>query len=657
MGMIISRIVLDLHAGYEQASISIKAGDTGRSVSVRLTENGVPFIPKNGYFAVITVKKPDGTYIYNDCTIYSDGRIEFTVTSQFAAAEGICNCELRIYNSEGELVISPRFTAVVYAPVLSDSAVESSSEFTALTQRLIQADEALNEANEAANTANEAAAEAFAAAEGVIYLYDNDSYEVKMQKIGDYFTKITNDEKALLIYVSKDGYNVHTCILTTPSLYLPGHVFSLSGEYTINTTETGDVSYLVKTCVGFSGTFTTETVDGATVITVTDMTAISETVYVPDSNNLATRTYVDGKTTVIANTDSDEVIKQKLGQWFTALTSSNLLKVPTAVFVANNINNVSAAVFDFGFPTFTAVSGDTYNYTVRAYMNEGLSQNANNNMTYLIVNSVSFSGTCTIIDGEYTVTDVTVLQRTLHIPSDDGGDMATRTYVDDNAVKRDKTSAFKVYGVSNADTPVMVPYSTAAGNYTLVYRDNNGCAKVNAPTNDLDAANKKYVDDTAVAKSTTANMLYGRSNGEEFAFPVSTAATAWNIPRRNATGQIVSTEPTEDNHLATKKYVDDTAVHTVRASFSLSENSTNTVLSGINTDGVVTTTTGFAVATISVQNNSSGVTGAVTALAGCNVILVRDNSGYIYPVVTRQSSGITGDMAEVSGYIDVWYKG
>ncbi len=613
MGMIISRIVLDLHAGYEQASISIKAGDTGRSVSVRLTENGVPFVPESGYFAVITVKKPDGTVIYNDCTIYGDGRIEFTVTSQFTATEGICNCELRIYNSEGELVISPRFTAVVYAPVLSDSAVESSSEFTALTQRLIQADEALNEANEAAerandatdaansaaNTANEAAAEAFAAAEGVIYLYDNDSYEVKMQKIGDYFTKITNDEKALLIYVSKDGYNVHTCILTTPSLYLQNHVFSLSGEYTINTTETGDVSYLVKTCVGFSGTFTTETVDGATVITVTDMTAISETVYVPDSNNLATRTYVDGKTTVIANTDSDEVIKQKLGQWFTALTSSNLLKVPTAVFVANNINNVSAAVFDFGFPTFTAVSGDTYNYTVRAYMNEGLSQNANNNMTYLIVNSVSFSGTCTIIDGEYTVTDVTVLQRTLHLPSDDGGDMATRT----------------------------------------------------------------YVDNTAVIKSTSNSaMLYGRAKsgttGQEYSYPISNSATAWYIPRYNANAQLSTSAPTEDEHAANKKYVDDNAVHTVRMPFTLAENAaywTDT----INTDGAITTSQGVAVATMNFSYD--GITAAATAIATatacCNVILLKMDNGYLVPIITRVDVGIEGCMAAVSGYIDVMYKG
>lgn len=112
---------------------------------------------------------------------------------------------------------------------------------------------------------------------------------------------------------------------------------------------------------------------------------------------------------------------------------------------------------------------------------------------------------------------------------------------------------------------VRVSYSPLQ--YALAPYTNGGVLKTNTPQEDLDCANKKYVDDNFVAiPNITA---YGNylipyivlENGKvgEIGEPIRYAGSAIQntIPLRGAGGVVVVGTPTEESHATTKKYVDD----------------------------------------------------------------------------------------------------
>lgn len=125
-------ISLDLHTVGSQLCLNVKLYDTAREIHCTLTENGKPYVISDGCYAVFTAKKPDGNVLYNATSIRDAIIYEFTVNT--VNAPGEVECELRLYDSSGKLITSPRFTILVDDTVYHDGdAVESSSEFTALT--------------------------------------------------------------------------------------------------------------------------------------------------------------------------------------------------------------------------------------------------------------------------------------------------------------------------------------------------------------------------------------------------------------------------------------------------------------------------------------------------------------------------------------------
>lgn len=79
--------------------------------------------------ARIYAKKPDGTEVYNDCTI-ADGKITAPLTSQTLAVAGTLNCQIQL-TINGTLT-SFAFIVIVDESLVSSSAIESSNEYTAL---------------------------------------------------------------------------------------------------------------------------------------------------------------------------------------------------------------------------------------------------------------------------------------------------------------------------------------------------------------------------------------------------------------------------------------------------------------------------------------------------------------------------------------------
>lgn len=139
------RISLDIHDANSQVSLSVKKGDSKRSIIATLTENGKPYILTEECTAVFTAKKPDGNLLYNACVIVGN-TIQYDITAQTTAVEGTVPCELRVYGAENEQITCPRFTLVVDPTVYNDGEVieASTNEVTELTQLVSETNALVN---------------------------------------------------------------------------------------------------------------------------------------------------------------------------------------------------------------------------------------------------------------------------------------------------------------------------------------------------------------------------------------------------------------------------------------------------------------------------------------------------------------------------------
>lgn len=137
------RMSLDVHDPTSQLSFSCQKDDTSRCLMVTLTDHGKPYQINKGCYAIFSARKPDGTVLYNDCTISND-TIFYYFTAQTASAVGSLYCDITLYNAYGEEMTSPNFTLVVYETAYSvaQTASKSTDEFKALTG-IIQRGEAV----------------------------------------------------------------------------------------------------------------------------------------------------------------------------------------------------------------------------------------------------------------------------------------------------------------------------------------------------------------------------------------------------------------------------------------------------------------------------------------------------------------------------------
>lgn len=149
------KISLDINEHGSQVVLKAKKTDTGRKIYISLRAGGTPYTIEEDCYAVFTATKPDGSILYNACTI-ENNEIVYEFTEQTCAAIGRNRCEIKLYGLDEKLITSPRFALLVEGTVYPDEVVESSDEFSALTQMVSDALEAKKGANEAADNANEA---------------------------------------------------------------------------------------------------------------------------------------------------------------------------------------------------------------------------------------------------------------------------------------------------------------------------------------------------------------------------------------------------------------------------------------------------------------------------------------------------------------------
>lgn len=152
----IFRISLDIHEHGSQAVLKVKKTDTGRKLYITLRSGGTPYIIEDDCYAVFKATKPDGSILYNACTI-ENNMIIYAFTEQTCTAVGKCRCEIALYGLDDKLITSPRFALLVDGTIYPDESVESTDEFSALTKQISDAMEATGAAAKAAQNAGEAA--------------------------------------------------------------------------------------------------------------------------------------------------------------------------------------------------------------------------------------------------------------------------------------------------------------------------------------------------------------------------------------------------------------------------------------------------------------------------------------------------------------------
>ena len=156
------RLRLDLLRGGNQGYIRVKRGENGaRRLAIALYMHSVPYMADAGTTAVFRAIKPDNKKLFDSTTI-TDNVATVELTTQTVAALGTVRCELSIYGTNNELLYSPQFDIIVEDYLYGDTAVESTGEYTELTEAIskvnnIVSTEAARVAAENQRVANETA--------------------------------------------------------------------------------------------------------------------------------------------------------------------------------------------------------------------------------------------------------------------------------------------------------------------------------------------------------------------------------------------------------------------------------------------------------------------------------------------------------------------
>ena len=155
------RFILDLHSTQSQISLPVMHGDTARVWYISLADGGLPFIIEDGWLAMLTIKRPTGTFIQAFCAIENNTTIKYDfaqdeITNKTAIEEGVHNCEVTLYDAEGRIIGSPRFSMIVSSRVVNRDDINlSDDDLTAIDAMMLA--EASRQAAEIGRVNSEAA--------------------------------------------------------------------------------------------------------------------------------------------------------------------------------------------------------------------------------------------------------------------------------------------------------------------------------------------------------------------------------------------------------------------------------------------------------------------------------------------------------------------
>lgn len=132
--MVTKEIRLKLWGNNNEIFYAVKGEVDARYIKAYFLDEEEANLSLTGKIVKFYALKPDGTQIYNDCTVdTSENSATVSVTSQMVSALGIVECEFQIFDSENALLKANGFRIIVTSKGDFTEAIESTSEFNALT--------------------------------------------------------------------------------------------------------------------------------------------------------------------------------------------------------------------------------------------------------------------------------------------------------------------------------------------------------------------------------------------------------------------------------------------------------------------------------------------------------------------------------------------
>lgn len=148
----IFNVILDLSDTNKSKIPQIIFNKNDRNTSImaiKLNNNGSS-VDLTGKSIDIFIQKPDNTKVFNKMQMVNtqEGVLFIELPTQSLTAAGICTVELRIQQDQ-EVRIPASFNYTVLDSIIDDNAIESSNEFSALTQRIEEVNKIIQEGFEA----------------------------------------------------------------------------------------------------------------------------------------------------------------------------------------------------------------------------------------------------------------------------------------------------------------------------------------------------------------------------------------------------------------------------------------------------------------------------------------------------------------------------
>ncbi len=143
-----ARFSLDVQKPQSQVSVPVMQGDTKRIFYISLNDGGQPYFIETGCLVLVSIKRPTGTFIQVYCTVI-DNRIivyDFSDNPTTAAVEGVHNCQITIYNGDGERLSTAAFSIVVNQRVVNRDDINLSDEDVEIIDAINSAEAARREA-------------------------------------------------------------------------------------------------------------------------------------------------------------------------------------------------------------------------------------------------------------------------------------------------------------------------------------------------------------------------------------------------------------------------------------------------------------------------------------------------------------------------------
>ena len=124
------RFSLEIQSAHSQIAIPVMLGDTGAVFYIALTDGGKTFTIPEGALAMLTIRRPTGTFLQAFCAIKNNTIIyDFTQNKDSAAVEGVHTCALTLYGAQtGSVISTSWFTMTVSSRVINSDDINITDE-------------------------------------------------------------------------------------------------------------------------------------------------------------------------------------------------------------------------------------------------------------------------------------------------------------------------------------------------------------------------------------------------------------------------------------------------------------------------------------------------------------------------------------------------